>query len=98
MEIIADMGNNKMMVSISVTELAIIMGYNSDIDISKTWVAVGRKIDIDSYKHISNYVKTMNTKQLGAIKIRIDAILSELEKAINLADELQVFDKLKDGS
>ena len=97
MEIIADMGNGRKMVSAHNDELAVILGYDSQYDskFDKTSTAVGKMIDVNGFKKISEYVQSMNTSQLKTILKRLKDTQTELEKAIVLADELQVFDKLK---
>ncbi len=99
MEIIADMGNFRKMVSVSDTELAMILGHDNEYSatFSKDAVKVGRHIDIVAFKKVSGYIRNMNTLQLKDILSRLASTQVELEKAINLGDELQVFDKLKDA-
>ena len=97
MEIIADMGNGRKMVSVHNDELAVILGFDSQYDgnFNKDNVSVGKIIDVNAFKRISGYLRTINTRQLRHIQERLKDTQSELEKAIELADELQVFDKLK---
>lgn len=97
MEIIADMGNSKKMVSIHNDELALILGYDNQYDdkFNVNIVSVGRTLNVSAFKKISSYVQSMNTKQLKSILEKLKDTQTELEKAISLADELQVFDKLK---
>ena len=99
MEIIADMSNGKKMVSVHNDELAVILGFDSQYDskFDKSWTSVGKTIDVHGFKRVSGYVQTMNTRQLKHIQERLKDTQTELDKAIVLADELQVFDKLKDA-
>lgn len=98
MEIIADMGSSRKMVSMHNDEIAVILGFDSQYDsgFNKASIDVGKTIDIVAFKKISAYLRTMNTRQLKSIQDRIKDAQDALEKAIELGDELQVFDKLKD--
>jgi hypothetical protein len=91
------MGSSRKMVSIHIDEIAVIMGFDSSYDsgFDKTLIAVGKTVDVGAFKKVSGYIRTLNTRQLKNIQERLKDAQTELEKAIDMAEELQVFDKLK---
>lgn len=99
MEIIATMGGDKLLVSVTKTEIAIIMGFDSQYGdgFRDSSTVVGSVIDVVKFAKISKYIRTLNTGQLKSIRLSVEKMSKELDDALTLADELQVFDILKDA-
>ncbi len=98
MKIIADMSTDIRLVSVSIRELAIIQGYDNQYSTGflRSSATIGAEIDIEKFKRISDYVRTMNATQLKTILSGLQDAQKDLIDAIALADELQVFDTLKE--
>lgn len=97
MKIIADMNSGKKLVEVTENELAQILGFKTTYEsgFDRNMIAIGKDIDIAKFTKVSNFVKTINTSHLSNITDRLNGAIKEVTTAIDLADELNVFDKLK---
>lgn len=100
MKIIGDMGSSKKLVEIDDNEIAIIMGCRSayDKDFDKRNLQVGSILDVVRFYKTSEFIRSVNTSNLQSSAGNLSAAVKEIEKAISLIDEINVFQKLKEES
>jgi len=98
-KVIADMSSSIKLVEVSDYEFAQLLGYDSIYSkgFDKDKIKVGFIIDICAFSKISEYVRNLNTKQLDDINGRLIDAQIQIKKAITFAEELKVFDILKDA-
>lgn len=97
MEIIADVDNSTKLVKVSMNELALLRGFTSmyDSGFDRNDCHVGKVIDIAKMVKTSEYIKNLNTKLLKSMKEQLDNASAGLAIAIESADEMNCFEKLK---
>lgn len=97
MKIIAEMGSSRKMAEVTDSELALILGFDSVYDsaLDKRLMEVGKDIDVAKFYRVSKSVRNLNTSYMRQILNRMADAEKEVTAAVALADELQVFEKLK---
>lgn len=100
MEIFAEIDSNTKLVKVTNQELMTILGYKSRYDNgwNDRYLDVGKILPIEQFSKISADVKLLNTKLLKEMLERLNRATSLITEAVEKADEMNCFEKLKDGT
>jgi hypothetical protein len=100
MEIFAVIDKEKRLVTLTLEELALIMGYESTWDAGRVsgFGNVGTKVDIKKFTNITTNIRTLNTTLLKGILSDLETGSRFVAEAIEKSNEINCFNKLKDGT
>jgi hypothetical protein len=96
MKIIAKI-NHGFLVEATENELALILGFRSsyDDDYKKLKMNIGVEIEVGKINSTAEFVRNMDQNKLKNIRQYLTNAMNEVDKTVEMVEQLNLFDKLK---